>query len=60
MKINQINNRYEELAADANGEKQLSRVKSAVVRIKKDIKDTSLTEGVMQNTLFHCMQMRTG
>jgi Intra-flagellar transport protein 57 len=47
MKINQINNRFEELAADANGEKQLSRVKSAVVRIKKEIKDTSLTEGVM-------------
>ena len=58
--INQVNNRYDELVADANGEKHLTRIKKALIKLKNYIKDTSLNEGVVQNTLFSCSQMRSG
>ena len=56
----QINNKYEELSQDLNGERHLKRVKSAMVQIKKEIRDVSLNEGVVLNTLFTCTQMRAG
>lgn len=32
--INQVNNRYDELVADANGEKHLTRIKKALIKLK--------------------------
>lgn len=55
-----MSNRYDELAADANGEKHLTRIKKALIKLKNQIKDSSLNEGVVQNTLFSCSQMRAG
>jgi hypothetical protein len=43
-----------------NGERQLKMIKTALVRLKNQIKDSSLNEGVIQNTLFSCSQMRAG
>ena len=59
-KILEINNRYEELAADMNGERKLNVIKGSVVRLKKEIKEVSLNEGVVQNTLFSCTHMKAG
>ena len=59
-KLIQVNNRYEDLARDAGGERHLKLVKTAMVKLKKDIKDSSLNEGVVLNTLFSCNQMRNG
>ena len=58
--INQINNRYEELAEDLNGERHLLRVKTALVKVKNETKESSLNEGIVQNMLFSCSQMRAG
>ena len=52
--LNQVNNRYDESAQDMNGERHMKRVKTALVSLKKQIKEVSLNEGVVLNTLFSC------
>ena len=59
-KLNTANNRYDELTADLNGNRVLTKIKSAIVKVKKEIKEASLNEGIMKNMLFSCMQMRNG
>jgi len=56
----QINNRYDELAQDAGGERHLKRVKAVLVALKREVRDGGLNEGVLFNTLFSCAQMRAG
>jgi len=43
-----------------NGERQLKMIRTALVKLKNQIRDSSLNEGVIQNTLFSCSQMRSG
>jgi uncharacterized protein (UPF0335 family) len=52
--INKVTNRYDELAQDANGERHLKRIKTAMIKLKNQIRDSSLNEGVVLNTLYSC------
>ena len=52
--INKVTNRYDELAQDLNGERQLKQIRTSLVKLKNQIRDSSLNEGVVLNTLFSC------
>jgi hypothetical protein len=51
---------YEDRMRDATGTALVSKLKSAIVELKADIKDERLNEGVMNNLLFSCEGMRRG
>jgi len=53
-KISTNNNKYDEIMADLGGQTQIKKVKSAIVEIKKYLKEFSVNEGVMTSLLFGC------
>ena len=60
--INQVNNRYDELVADANGEKHLTRIKKALIKLKNYIKDTLLMKAmyrILYSPAARCVQEST-
>ena len=53
-------NWYEEKMKDLTGGGQLTQIKQALYKLKVEIKEQSLNEGVMDNALFSCGGMRHG
>ena len=51
---------YEEKMRDATGTALVSKLKLAITAIKKELKENSLEEGVMNSLLFSCAGMRRG
>ena len=51
---------YEEKMRDATVTALISKLKLAITEIKKDLKEHSLEEGVMNSLLFSCADMRRG
>ncbi len=51
---------YEEKMRDATGTALVSKLKLAIIAIKKELKEHSLEEGVMNSLLFSCAGMRRG
>jgi len=48
------------MVADIGGQRQLKKLKASIVQIKESIKEYSLNEGMLQNTLFNCNYMTKG
>ena len=54
------NHEYEEKMKDATGTALVSKLKQAIMTLKGDLKESLLSEGVMNNMLFSCEGMRRG
>ena len=54
------NHEYEEKMKDATGTALVSKLKTAIVTLKGELKESRLSEGVMNNMLFSCEGMRRG
>ena len=51
---------YEERMRDATGSTLLSKLKEALQVLKHEVRNESRDEGVMNNLLFSCAEMRRG
>mmetsp|Transcript_24697 Transcript_24697/g.33030 ORF Transcript_24697/g.33030 Transcript_24697/m.33030 type:complete len:142 (+) Transcript_24697:1655-2080(+) len=51
---------YEEKMRDATGQAMLQKLKQAIAEIKVEVRNDILQEGVMNNILFSCAEMRRG
>jgi hypothetical protein len=46
--------------ADIGGQRQLKKVKASLGKIKQELKEFSLNEGIVANALFSCSYMKSG
>lgn len=51
---------YEEKMRDASGTVMVAKLKKALAVLKGEVKESQLNEGVMNNILFECAQMKRG